>query len=333
MHHGSASACDCMWPHRLIAACVALTSVACGSRTSLPVPARTGPCPDSSAAIYVLVAGPSQADDVLMTFDPPTGTFTTVASVPCLGFLRLPTAMAIDQTGNAYIVSRSDFNRLLFRMSTATGACELMPFTPPLASISMAFSEDPGGASETLYMTTPGFSLTAVDTSTFMSRGIGQGAGAAWASWAGKNQGDTAPLLTGTGAGDLFVVTFRSTPLAFCAPDVDAGVPPGLPTAPGGPNCKLLTPQPSDAQVAKIGRVDTMNASVTTQWTVTTSLNLAAAPLQGFASWGGDFYFFAPQGSGSLVLRFRPSDQSTVQVGQTDATVLAVAVSTCAPLQ
>jgi hypothetical protein len=296
-----------------------------------PRPARAGPCPDSPAPIYVLAAGPSlRADDLLMTFDPPTGAFATVASVPCLGFLRLPTAMAIDRVGDAYIVSRSDFNRLLFRMSTATGGCELVPFTPPLASTSMAFSEDRGGASETLYMTTTGLSLTGIDTSTFMSRAIGQIAGV---PWAGPNQSDTAPLLTGSGDGDLFVVASSSKPSPTCASDIDASVPPGPPAPSGAPPCKRQTAQPSDPQVADIGRVDTSNASVTTAWTVTTSLNLGATPLQGFAFWGGDFYLFAPQGSGSAVLRFRPSDESTVQVGQTEATVLAVAVSTCAPLR
>jgi hypothetical protein len=122
-------------------------------------------------------------------------------------------------------------------------------------------------------------------------------------------------------AGDLFVATSSVTPPAHCVADGDAGV---LPPPP--PKC-------SRTQGVAIGRIDKSSGSVTTAWSVTTSL-LPAAPLQlqGFAAWGEDFYLFAPQPSGSVVVRFRTSDQSTVEVAQTDATVLAVGVSTCAPV-
>jgi hypothetical protein len=192
----------------------------------------------------------------------------------------------------------------------------------------MAFSEDRGNVGETLYMTA-GSWLTAVDMSTFTSRDIGQDAGTPLALWAGA-YGSAAPLLTGTGAGDLFVATSFLTPPAPCVADIDAGVLP-----PPRSKCKPQSQQPPLPPTAKIGRIDKSSGSVTTAWSVTTSL-LPPVPLQlqlqGFAAWGEEFYLFAAQLSGSVVLRFRTSDQSTVEVAQTDATVLTVGVSTCAPL-
>jgi hypothetical protein len=52
-----------------------------------------------------------------------------------------------------------------------------------------------------------------------------------------------------------------------------------------------------------------------------------------FAFWGGDFYTFtAPDGTDTIVQRFRPSDDTIVQVAQTSGlTVVGAGVSTCAP--
>jgi hypothetical protein len=186
----------------------------------------------------------------------------------------------------------------------------------------MAFSEDRSNVGETLYMITASSWLTAVDTSTFASRDVGQDAGTPLASWVGAS--GAALFLTGSGAGDLFVAASFLTPLVPCVADIDTGVPlppdidTGIPLSPP-PKCSLT-------QGVPIGRIDKTSGSVTTAWSV------PPTPLQGFAAWGEDFYLFASQPSGSLVLRFRRSDQSTVEVAQTDATVLAVGVSTCAPL-
>jgi hypothetical protein len=50
-----------------------------------------------------------------------------------------------------------------------------------------------------------------------------------------------------------------------------------------------------------------------------------------FAFWGGDFWLFgAPDGS-SHVWRYRPSDQSVVQVGTLTQYIVGAGVSTCAP--
>ena len=307
---------------RCVAAFLALAVSGCGSRTSLLAPSTGDSCPDSSTPIYVLVAGPSpDASDVIMRFDPPTGTFAILAPVPCLGYAQRPTAMAVDRAGDAYIVSSSDLNVQLFRVRPGTGACVLTPFTPSLGTTAMAFSADQSNVGETLYMITASSWLAAVDTSTFSSRNVGQDGGGQLASWVGAG---AALFLTGSGAGDLFVAASFLTPPVPCVVDIDAGVPlspdsdTGIPLPPP-PKC-LLT------QGVPIGRIDKSSGSVTTAWSV------PPTPLRGLAAWGEDFYLFASQPSGSLVLRFRRSDQSTVEVAQTDSTVLAVGVSTCAPL-
>jgi hypothetical protein len=64
---------------------------------------------------------------------------------------------------------------------------------------------------------------------------------------------------------------------------------------------------------ANIGRIDKSNGSVTTAWTVTTSLNLVP-PLKGFAAWEEDFYLFVPQPSGAVVLR--PDERSIYRRGR-----------------
>jgi hypothetical protein len=55
-----------------------------------------------------------------------------------------------------------------------------------------------------------------------------------------------------------------------------------------------------------------------------------------FGFWGGDFYTFtAPDGTTSVITRYRPSDQSIVVVGMAPFGVQLVGagVSTCAPQQ
>ena len=105
-------------------------------------------------------------------------------------------------------MSSGDLNRQLFRVRPATGDCVLVPFTPPLTTTGMAFSGDRGNLSETLYMAGTSW-LTAVDTSTFASRDLGQEAGTPLASWVGPS-GAATLLLTGTGAGDSFRGRARS---------------------------------------------------------------------------------------------------------------------------
>jgi hypothetical protein len=77
-----------------------------------------------------------------------------------------------------------------------------------------------------------------------------------------------------------------------------------------------------------IAQIDKANAQVT-----------GSAPLPGvtqgsgwaFAYWGGDFYTFTAPAGGTVVTRYRPSDQSIVQVASTTDIVVGAGVSTCAP--
>lgn len=51
-----------------------------------------------------------------------------------------------------------------------------------------------------------------------------------------------------------------------------------------------------------------------------------------FAFWGGDFYLFtAPDGSGSIVTRFKPSDRSLTKITSYPSIIVGAGVSTCAP--
>ena len=52
-----------------------------------------------------------------------------------------------------------------------------------------------------------------------------------------------------------------------------------------------------------------------------------------FAFWGGDFYLFTAPNGQSLVTRFRPSDNSVVEVARLSSIIVGAGVSTCAPQQ
>jgi hypothetical protein len=79
---------------------------------------------------------------------------------------------------------------------------------------------------------------------------------------------------------------------------------------------------------SEIAQIDKANAQVT-----------GYAPLPGvdqgtgwaFAYWGGDFYTFTAPAGGTVVTRYRPSDQSIVQVATISEIVVGAGVSTCAP--
>ena len=99
--------------------------------------------------------------------------------------------------------------------------------------------------------------------------------------------------LTGTGAGGLY---------AFYTDDVDA----------------------------YIGQIDKTNAKLTGE------SKLPGVQLgQGwaFAFWGGDFYLFTAPSGQSIVTRFRPSNNSVVEVARLSSIIVGAGVSTCAPQQ
>jgi hypothetical protein len=160
-------------------------------------------CPDAaSTLVYVITL-----NYTLMSFYPPTATFTTIGQIVCPSS-STPFSMAIDRAGIAYIVFQDGE---LFRVSTATAACVPTPFVAGqhgfAHAFGMGFSHDAVGMGETLYVASgsdTGASgppeLATIDTKTFALEIVGP-----------FNPTIDNAELTGTGAGDLFGFYATST--------------------------------------------------------------------------------------------------------------------------
>jgi hypothetical protein len=179
--------------------------VGCGARTGLfdsqgpPLdaaidvspPAIASDCADSGATLVYLIS----IDSTLMSFYPPTATFTTIGQIDC-PTNPAPFSMAVDHGGTAYVVFDSGE---LFRVSTATAACEPTPFVVGgfTLGFGMGFSGSSDGT-ETLYVASAygqgtKSRLATIDTTTYSLEVVGTFTPSIFA-----------PELTGTGAGDLF---------------------------------------------------------------------------------------------------------------------------------
>ncbi len=142
-------------------------------------------CPDAgSTVIYVITT-----QGVLLSFYPPTGTFTTIGTVTCPSPAGdEPFSMAVSRTGVAYIVYTP--SGTLYRVSTKTAQCGPTAFVPGNSGFptvfGMGFSADVGDAGlgaeagETLYLAgDPGgvgvgnTLLGALDVQTFKTKTIG----------------------------------------------------------------------------------------------------------------------------------------------------------------
>jgi hypothetical protein len=77
-----------------------------------------------------------------------------------------------------------------------------------------------------------------------------------------------------------------------------------------------------------IGEIDTTNANVIAEKRLDT---VDQGQGWAFAFWGGDFYIFHAPGGGSVVTRYRPADDSVVQVATLPTIIVGAGVSTCAP--
>ena len=251
-------------------------------------------CPDAgSTVIYVVTL-----DGLLMSFYPPTATFTTIGPVSCpTTAADSPFSMAVSRQGVAYVVFQSGN---LFRVSTRTAACGPTNFIPGNAGFpslfGMGFSADQpdggGDGGETLYLAgDPGgvgvgnTQLATLDLTTFRTHPVGT-----------IDPFITSAELTGTGSGELF---------AF------------YPTSGGtGP--------------AAIGQIEKSNATLLSSVSLP-SIDIADGWAFGF--WGGDFYTFtAPDMNDTLVQRYRPSDGTVVDVTTLAGHVVdGAGVSTCAP--
>ena len=302
-----------MHPRRpLLLAGLLSVAAACGARTGLFVPtgdAGGGPLPPVHAApvapsqlsgcadagstvIYVVTE-----QDSLLSFDPPTATFTRIGTLACPGTISAePFSMAVDRAGVAYVLYQDAFgnNGGLFRVNTATAACEATAFVPDRAfaqTFGMGFSTNPADGGEELYVAADqdaGSRLATLDTTTFALRVVGA-----------FDPPITSPELTGTGGGDLFA--FYATGFMGSAGSAIAQI------------------NPSTAR--SIGQSPLASVHQNTNWA--------------FAIWGGDFYTFTGTVPGVMgrttVTRFRPSDGSIVTVAELPDTIVGAGVSTCAP--
>ncbi len=254
-------------------------------------------CPDAGSTLVYLMT----SQNVLVSFYPPTATFTTIGTIMCPDpGTDTPFSMAVDRAGIAYVLFESGH---VFRVSTRTAVCVPTTFVPGQTfpeQFGMGFSAhtdaDGGGdAGETLYIAgDPGWNTAMPGPSMLGTLDV--------KSYTATNLGQFTPVirepeLTGTGAGKLY---------AFWAPTA--------------------------MSEASIVEIDKTTAAVTT---LTTLPGIVFGTGWAFAFWGGDFYTFtAPGGTGSssIVTRYRPSDGSIVQVATAPGLVVVGAgVSTCAP--
>ena len=244
-------------------------------------------CPDAdSTLVYVITE-----QYVLYSFNPPTSEFRQIGKIACPtpDPTATPFSMAVDRKGVALVVFNDG---RLYRVSTATAACQSTPFSPGQAGFTtfgMGYAKDIDGPGETLYVASDN----------------GQGQGASRLASIDKNYvlHAIAPFspqilraeLTGTGAGELF---------AFYADG---------PTSPD----------------SFIGQIDRKTARVVGETRLT---NVDQGTGWAFAFWGGDFYAFtAPTPGGSEVTRYRPADNSITKVTSLPNVIVGAGVSTCAP--
>jgi hypothetical protein len=247
-------------------------------------------CPDAASTLVYVITEQYN----LYSFYPPGGAFTQIGHITCpaTGGSSTPFSMAVDRTGIAYVVFNDGE---LFRVSTATAACQATGFVPGQhgfpSTFGMAFTHDAVGDGETLYVASDATApqqaaLASIDVKTFQLTVVGN-----------FNPQITMAELTGTGAGDLF---------GFWGPNGNFG---------------------NDSAIVQI---DKTTAQVTNSSPLP---GVSQGSGWAFAFWGGDFYTFTAPSNSSIVTRFRPSDGSVTEVASTNEIIVGAGVSTCAPQQ
>ncbi len=228
----------------------------------------------------------------LFSFYPPDGSFKKIGNIACPAPSgTTPFSMAVDRKGVAYIVFNDGH---LYRVSTATAACLSTSFAVGQAgfqTFGMGYATDLAGPSETLYVAGDGMSGAADGLAKIDTKTFKLSLIGPFFPSIQRAE------LTGTGGGQLF---------AFYS--------------------KSMT-----ATDSYIGEIDKNTGNVIGE------SHLATVNQGGgwaFAFWGGDFYTFtAPAGptSASVVQRFRPMDNTIVQITTLPTTIVGAGVSTCAP--
>jgi hypothetical protein len=253
-------------------------------------------CPDAEALLVYTITDTNN----LQSFNPDTNQFKDIGRIACPTDAPedTPFSMAVDRKGIAYILFRDEH---LYRVSTATGACIRTAYVPRqsnFALFGMGFATNANGPTETLYVAGDD-NQGGAHNQKLGARGLARIAPDTFTlsfvnDFAAVNQ----PELTGTGDGRLY---------AFYKKTVRGGPP------------------------SFIGEIDTDTAAVVGERRFDT---VDQGNAWAFAFWGGDFYMFhAPNGGGSHVTRWRPSDDSVTEVATTPLKIVGAGVSTCAPQQ
>jgi hypothetical protein len=167
-------------------------------------------CPDAAATLIYLITEGNQ----LLSFYPPTATFSTIIGNISCPSSSTPFSMAVDRNGIAYIVFQDG---QLFEVDTQAPSlpCQATGFVAGQQGFStafgMGFSHNSGDAGETLYVASgsstgaPGLpQLATIDARSFALQVVGA-----------FNPVIDNTELTGTGAGDLF---------GFYATDAGSGI-------------------------------------------------------------------------------------------------------------
>jgi hypothetical protein len=244
-------------------------------------------CPDAgSTLVYVLTQG-----NTLYSFYPPTLGFTRIGVIGCTSLgSNGPFSMAVDRRGIAYSVF--SVTGELFRIDTASAACQRAPFTPGQAGFTtfgMGFTANGDDAGETLFVAEATVSgkpaskgLARIDTTSYALTFVGP--------FVPPIPG---PELSGTSDGRLY---------AFFTNASGTG--------------------------SKIVEVDKATGAIL----ATNALNVGTPQdAYAFAFWGGDFWVFTSGGATSQVTRFDPVAKSETLATTFNDEIVGAGVSTCAP--
>ena len=243
-------------------------------------------CPDAGATlIYVLTAS-----NELLSFYPPTLAFTPIGTLACPDKMGgSPFSMAVDRRGIAYSIFTDGE---LFRVDTASGACESTTFLPQDAftTFGMGFVANTGDAGETLFVAQDDFNnlkgnssgLASIDVTSYLLTFVGP--------FAPPIPG---PELTGTSDGRLYAFYTNAEGQGSHIIEVDktSGV--------------MLHDYP-----LQVGTPDDAYA---------------------FGFWGGDFWVFTGN-TDTTVTEFDPTTSTETTATTFSGIVVGAGVSTCAPM-
>jgi hypothetical protein len=302
-------------PMTMVIGCLVAVSAACGAngKTSdggsdrsddavdrdVTLDVSSAPCTTAPAgAIYAVGLAPTTFDQVLLRFDPGTGSFASVGTITCLPSgtsgaspLIVPYSLAGDRNGTLFIVVS---DQRILRVDARTVACSWTAFDPSVLNQwsgftglkALAVANDGVSNGEVLY----GYDYTdsvalnpliRIDPMTFATSEIGFPR----FGGIGVNQ-----VLSGSSSGDLFAL---------------------------------------DGNLLHL--MDRATAQTTASWSIqSVPVNYVNSTMLGLASWGCDFYLFI-SGQSSIVARVSPPDRAFTTVAPLAQSIYAVGLSTGTP--